>query len=323
MNKRIKILIAILFTIISVSTFSATTFAQTATYKEWTAKYDVDAHHDFKITFTNKIDETTVKHITVRQMNSQEVQDIKLTLSENKNSIIVQAPEKGYLEGETYILFIENGLHSTKGAALKNTTQLQFTIKPPAIEQFVKLPQSDYDADEVKKMMTRIARIPEKYLKDLVEKGNEVRLINHPLTDEPEYKHLKGQTPRGWEGTGKTWEDIPGIGGNPVIVRIGYSDFGEGHGTLSLELHEIAHVVDYSLFGNISNSDKFKEIVNKEVQQLIQGHPNSANMYYFEYPEEYFAEAFTYYYLSEEYRSELKQKAPLTFEFFSNLEKNY
>lgn len=325
MNKKIKLLIFILFAIISVSVFNATTFAQTATHQEWKSKYDVDAHHNFEILFTQKIDEKTIKdeYITVRQLNSQKVQDIKITINDNKKSIMVQAPENGYIEGETYILYIGNEIYSINGKALKNNTQMQFTIKSPTIEQFVKLPQNEYDIEEVNKIMTRIARMPQKYLKGLVENGNEIRLINHPLTDEPEYERLKGQTPRGWEGTGKTWEDVPGVGGNPIIVRIGYSDFGKGHGTLNLELHEIAHVVDRSLFKRISHSDKFKEILNREMKMLIQDHPNKSNMYYFEYPEEYFAEAFTYYYLNDERRAELKQKAPLTYEFFLNLEKNY
>ncbi|WP_420535002.1 anthrax toxin lethal factor-related metalloendopeptidase, partial [Bacillus mycoides] len=45
-----------------------------------------------------------------------------------------------------------------------------------------------------------------------------------------------------------TWDDVPGvgsdIGGKPVMARIGFSERGKGHGSINLELHEIAHAID-------------------------------------------------------------------------------
>ncbi|MER2108887.1 MAG: S-layer homology domain-containing protein [Solibacillus sp.] len=191
------------------------------------------------------------------------------------------------------------------------------------LTQFITVPQHTYDTVEVEKVMTRISRIPEPYLRELVKNGVELRLINTLLTDQPEYEHLKGVTPRGWEHTGKTWDDVPGIGGNPIIVRIGQSDFNSGHGTLNLELHETAHVIDSYLFKSVSQSAEFQDIMHKELDNLIKDHPNQYNKVYFTYPEEYFAESFVYFYLNDTRHEELQQKAPLTYQFFLELEKEY
>jgi Pro-Pro endopeptidase len=210
-----------------------------------------------------------------------------------------------------------------------STTDLPKSLKKVEIAleqvvgQLVTFPAERYDQTEALEIVSRISLINRKYLEALVKKNVEVRLINRPLTEEPEYKHLKGVVPRGWEGTGNTWDDVPGVGGgSPTIVRIGYSDYGQGHGALNLELHEIAHTIDYQVFGTISSSTEFKEIQKKEVRQLIAGHPNSSNLAYFSnYPEEYFAESFIYFYLSSETRKELQERAPLTYQFFVSLEK--
>jgi Pro-Pro endopeptidase len=210
-----------------------------------------------------------------------------------------------------------------------STTDLPKSLKKVEIalqqvlDQLITFPAERYDQTEALKIVDRISQINRGYLEALVRKEMEVRLINRPLTEEPEYKHLKGVVPRGWEGTGNTWDDIPGVGGgSPTIVRIGYSDYGKGHGTLNLELHEIAHTIDFQVFSTISASAEFKDIQKKEARLLIEAHPNAANMAYFtNYPEEYFAESFTYYYLSTETKKELQQKAPLTYQFFEKLEK--
>ncbi|WP_407081821.1 anthrax toxin lethal factor-related metalloendopeptidase [Psychrobacillus antarcticus] len=128
---------------------------------------------------------------------------------------------------------------------------------------------------------------------------------------------MRGVTPRGWESG--TWDDVPGLGGNPTIARIGYSDFNNGHGSKNLELHEIAHAIDIYVFDGISNSDEFKKILEKEMLSLMSSHPYP-NFIYHLYPEEYFAEAFAYYYLNNERKDELKQRAPLTYSFFQKLE---
>ncbi|RFU61161.1 hypothetical protein D0466_19185 [Peribacillus glennii] len=159
-------------------------------------------------------------------------------------------------------------------------------------------------------MLSRLDNIPAKLLKQLYENGYNIKLVNGPITNEPEMEEFKGVTPRGWEGTGLTWDDVPGAGGNPVIVRIGYSERGKGHGAINLELHETAHAIDYML--DISHSSKFIKVWKAEQKKVLKAS-------YYQYPEEYFAETFAMYYLSSASRKQLSAKAPLTVKFIKGL----
>lgn len=181
------------------------------------------------------------------------------------------------------------------------------------IARLITLPDKSFNQKEASKMVSRLLKINYKYLTSLNGHAVEIRLIKGKLTSEPEYSYLKGVTPRGWEGTGLTWDDVPGAGGNPTMVRIGYSETGKGHGTINLELHEVGHAVDAFVFSDISNKKKFLAIQRKEQNKFL---PDD----YFSYPEEYFAESFAYYYLGKKTRDELKKKAPETYKFFKGLE---
>lgn len=81
----------------------------------------------------------------------------------------------------------------------------------PVINQLVVLPSGNYNAKEAKAMMGRLERIPAPILKTLYDKGVKVILTNDKITNVPELSYLKGKTPRGWEGTGLTWDDVPGV----------------------------------------------------------------------------------------------------------------
>jgi hypothetical protein len=67
---------------------------------------------------------------------------------------------------------------------------------------------------------------------------------------------LKGVVPRGWEGTGRTWDSVPGTvtrETKEVIVAVvghgtkagpHYPHRGEGHNSASLLVHEMYHALD-------------------------------------------------------------------------------
>ena len=58
-------------------------------------------------------------------------------------------------------------------------------------------------------------------------------------------------------------------GSHTVLVKIGASDKGKGHGSVNLELHELAHSVDQIVYGGIRDDDKFLSIWRKEVHSII------------------------------------------------------
>ncbi|WP_257148920.1 anthrax toxin lethal factor-related metalloendopeptidase, partial [Bacillus thuringiensis] len=170
----------------------------------------------------------------------------------------------------------------------------------------------NYDQQEASNMIQRISNIDSKTLYALYNKNIRIKLINFPITYLPEYSYLRGQVPRGWEGTGYTWDSVPGIGGNPVVARIGYSNYGNMHTSVNLELHETAHAIDRYVFQNISYSQDFLRIHAYEYNSF-------SNSSYYYYPEEYFAEAYAYYYLNSSTHEILKTRAPYTYRFIQNL----
>ncbi|SED15297.1 S-layer homology domain-containing protein [Paenibacillus sp. GP183] len=197
-----------------------------------------------------------------------------------------------------------------------NTSSVLAANSTPAdpISQLIELPASSYNKQEADSMISRIKQFQPNILARLVQNGVKIRLITGKLTDEPEYRQLKGVTPRGWEGTGKTWDDIPGVGGKPVILRIGYSDSGHEHGSLNLELHETSHAIDINVFNNISQGTGFTQLFKKEAKLLF-----PANAYMDSYSEEYFAESSCMFVYSLETRNKIKRVAPLTYAFFARL----
>ncbi|MCM3786438.1 hypothetical protein M3231_26215 [Neobacillus mesonae] len=182
------------------------------------------------------------------------------------------------------------------------------------IDQIVVLPEDNYNVKEAKAMMSRLNRIPAEILDALNDKGVKIILTNGAITSLPELSYLKGVTPRGWEGTGLTWDDVPGVSEKNVVVRIGYSKQGKGHSSFNLEIHETMHAVDRFVFNTISESPEFINIFNKEKNVKYKN-----DGYVSVYPAEYFAEASSMYIYNETTRKELKKSTPLTYEFMDKL----
>jgi len=181
------------------------------------------------------------------------------------------------------------------------------------LDQIIVLPKQSFDQKEAAAMINRIDSIPGFILKKVKKHGIRLKLFTGKLTDNPTASHLKGKIPRGYTNN-VTWDDVPGIGGSKVVlVKIGASDKGHGHGSVNLELHELAHSIDHYVFNEISGSKEFLNMLESEHEQLFPG--NS----YFQYPEEYFAETFAMYYLNADSKELLRTKAPKTFKFMKQL----
>ncbi|WP_409973247.1 anthrax toxin lethal factor-related metalloendopeptidase [Bacillus sp. Bva_UNVM-123] len=183
------------------------------------------------------------------------------------------------------------------------------------VEMMLILPQEKYDVDNTNEIKERLKSLPESLLVEIINHKIQLILVNGPITGVEEFSYLKGAVPRGWEGTNKTWDDVPGIGGSKsVVVRIGYSEKGKGHGSVNLELHELAHSIDGIIKNHVSTSAAFQTIWNSEKEKLFSG-----ESYFLRYSEEYFAEAFALYYRDQESRNRLKKLAPLTYQFIESI----
>ncbi len=183
------------------------------------------------------------------------------------------------------------------------------------LENIVLLPKTDFDKSEARGIIRRLDHIPSHLLSAVDNQEIKVRLFERNLTDFSTTSHLKGVTPRGYSNKDTTWDDVPGIGGSKlVLVKMGHSEKGKGHDSVNLELHELAHSIDRYVINDPYSDMAFTHIWKKEAPLLFPG-----QSYFIDYQEEYFAETFALYYLSNDSRNLLKRKAPSTYQYFKSL----
>ncbi|MRX70905.1 toxin [Bacillus lacus] len=185
-----------------------------------------------------------------------------------------------------------------------------------SLGELVLLPESTFKEKDVLEMVENLNKVDENILRLAADKGVKIKLFDGPITNESKLHDLKGKTPHGYEGTGLTWEDIPGLCENKyVYAKIGHSSYGMGHGSVALELHELGHAVDKYVFGQVRKQPAFLNIWKQESGIIFQN-----RAYFTSFPEEYFAEVFAMLYFSEDSRNVLRADAPLTYAFLLKLE---
>lgn len=194
---------------------------------------------------------------------------------------------------------------------LKNTLQLR---DKEIVNEFIILPEKPFDEQLAATIINNIRLLPITLLNKIQHNEIYIKLFEGKLTDNPTAQHLQGIIPRGYKSD-KRWDDVPGIGGGQVVlVKIGHSDKGMGHGSVNLELHELAHSVDRIVYDKLRFDPLFLKIWTKEKHALF-----SNRAYLTSLPEEYFAESFAMYYLDEKNNRLLKELAPETYEYIKNL----
>lgn len=198
-----------------------------------------------------------------------------------------------------------------QSSVLKNSLILN---SPVQLGDIFILPLEPFDEKEAANIISRIDNLPASLLTKIAETDIAVKLFVGKLTDNPTAQHLEGVTPRGYTG-GTTWDDVPGMGGaKTVLVKIGFSEKGKGHGSVNLELHELAHSVDLHVYNGIRFNQKFLAAWKAEKAKLFPG-----QNYFLTFPEEYFAETFSMYFAEGESRKILRINAPQTYDFLKGL----
>lgn len=180
--------------------------------------------------------------------------------------------------------------------------------------RLIVLPEKDFDQAEAARIIKRLTALPDSMVIKAVNNNIKVKLFEGSLTDNPTARHLKGIIPRGYTSE-KTWDQVPGIGGSrTVLVKIGSSEKGKGHGSINLELHEFAHSLDRHVYDGIRYEKRFQEIWKRESRLLFPG-----RAYFLDYPEEYFAESFAMFYIGGMPAKLLKEAAPQTYQYIEGL----
>lgn len=182
------------------------------------------------------------------------------------------------------------------------------------INEIIVLPEEEFDEVQAAEIIKNVQNLPASLLAKIEDKDILVKLFVGKLTDNPTANHLKGLIPRGYTSD-KKWDDVPGIGGGQVVlVKVGHSEKGMGHGSVNLELHELAHSIDRIVYEKLRFDPIFLNIWSTEKHALFQNQTYLTTL-----PEEYFAEAFAMFYVDKENRTLLKERAPATYEYIKNL----
>jgi len=190
--------------------------------------------------------------------------------------------------------------------------------KETCLNKIIELPKGNYDKTEARNIINRIGLYDIRLLNLMYESDATIILVDGPITSDYRFSHLKGVVPRGWEKTKYTWDDVPGAGGYPnTIIRIGYTfpSAKTKHSSDVLELHEVSHMLDH-LLGTPSSTAEFKKIHKAEKDLMYPG------QVYYNYPEEYFANALMMYTYSNSSRNKLKTKTPKTYKYIEDMISN-
>lgn len=182
------------------------------------------------------------------------------------------------------------------------------------LKEMVVLPEHKFNQAEASKMIKRLDLLPRTILSKANQQQIKIILFVGDLTDIESASHLKGKVPRGYPEN-VLWDDLPGIGGSQnVLVKIGCSDKGSGHGSVNLEYHELAHSLQQLVYNSKRAEAQITRSWEEEAASLFPGKD-----YFLNYKEEFFAESFAYFFYSAETRGDLRKSAPVMYEYLSSL----
>ena len=165
-------------------------------------------------------------------------------------------------------------------------------------------------ANDLRTALESTKRMPRRAHDALAQSGSRVELVaDGGITAHPKLARLRGITPRGWEGTGLTWDDVGGAGptnpGNPIIIVANKINTSA---SVNVVLHEAGHGVDRAFQLPEISSEQTRlsarpEWLRIHEEQRAAGLVPSA--YQRAYAEEYWAESFASMYDSPSARAKL------------------
>ena len=167
-------------------------------------------------------------------------------------------------------------------------------------------------SSEKARHLNELNSMPDFFLSAWSQGDGAIYLTSGSITEFEQFSHLKGVTPRGWESTGCTWDDIPGSGGK-CGTFLGNSALPNGPN--SLAIHEATHNVDLA-HNYSSRSTKLNELFEK--LKLNQSSNDSHRAYRFIEITEFLAIGIDEYYCNDDTNEELKTLYPEFYDFIAN-----
>ncbi|MDQ0228851.1 anthrax toxin lethal factor-related metalloendopeptidase [Metabacillus malikii] len=218
----------------------------------------------------------------------------------------------------TIPIFFLIGASQLQGIKLSTYTfqKVAFSLSKPVLGEIVFLPESAFNEEEVITMLNNLEKIDNNILNLAEKKDIKIKLFKGSLTEQDGLQRLKSDKPRGYTNNDPNWESVPGMSEeSTVYVKIGHSEYGKGHSSVALELHEFAHAIDRQVFFYVRKDPMFISIWKQEADRLF-----PSQHYFVNFAEEYFAEAFAMYYYNSKTNEALFKTAPLTYSFLQSLE---
>lgn len=101
--------------------------------KVWPAKTGVSTTKTWTIKFNQLVDSSTVtlQNVYVTDAANIKVPGVVVTLgNDDSKSVLVNPPANGYQRGQSYTLYISEGVKSVSGKSLSSDNTMSFTIAP-------------------------------------------------------------------------------------------------------------------------------------------------------------------------------------------------
>ena len=109
-------------------------------YKLLNPKKDVDPYQNLTFTYNVELDKRTVNNDTIFVVDDGDsLLKNKVTLSKDKKTVIIEAPNGGYEAGEAYFLCLTNEVLSVNGKQSAKSSIMPFTIKAKSADYNVNI----------------------------------------------------------------------------------------------------------------------------------------------------------------------------------------
>lgn len=150
-------------------------------------------------------------------------------------------------------------------------------VNGTALARLLSIPGGRATPEDVALIASRAAQLPAYVLARFEKKGVRLVACRDSVTDFE--RNLRGVVPRGWERTGKTWDDVPGAylpQRNRVVVATidkggarAIPDKSSGkHGSSDLLIHEALHGFDFASGHAVLGESRFRDARTADFAKL-------------------------------------------------------
>lgn len=182
----------------------------------------------------------------------------------------------------------------------------------------------DQNQTRVVKLRAELNKIPSKFRKIAADAGIYIVFFSGDITDNPEFAHNKGVTPRNWPAN-FTWDAADGaFDGASGAVMIGIDGPNFAHQGRNIVLHEFGHALD-DVLGDYYYDQSLSEVIDFKTLSKTEPfyskelrNPNYFNMH----EREYIANSIDLYFKNARGNAKLQKENPTVWELINSLVTN-